>query len=197
MALSRERIADELLKLLGLPDPAATVGVMLERAILKPVLPEIDAERLGDLEALIAAERATDIEPGALRRLAALLPRDPELAGGIAARLKLSNKARKRLSCAADGDLDHSPRALAYRVGPDCATDRFLLAGRTADAAEIASWSPPRLPIKGGTLIARGLPEGPVVARTLRKIEDEWVQAGFPSGEPFEKIVSRALRSAS
>ena len=31
MALSRERIADELLKLLGMPDPASTVRVMLER----------------------------------------------------------------------------------------------------------------------------------------------------------------------
>ena len=31
MTLSRERIADELLKLLGLPDPAGTVGIMLAR----------------------------------------------------------------------------------------------------------------------------------------------------------------------
>jgi poly(A) polymerase len=170
---------------------------MLQRAILKPVLPEIEPERLGDLEALITAEQEGKIAPYALRRLAALLPRDPELAGEIAARLKLSNKARKRLACAASEDLDHSPQALAYRIGPDCATDRFLLAGRTTDAAAIASWKPPRLPIKGGALIARGLPEGPVVARTLRRIEDEWVQAGFPTGEPLDQIVSRALQSAS
>ncbi|HEX6661346.1 MAG TPA: CCA tRNA nucleotidyltransferase [Sphingomicrobium sp.] len=197
MALSRERIADELLKLLGLPDPAATVGIMLQRAILKPVLPEIEPERLRDLQALIAAERTTDILPDALRRLAALLPRDPELAEAIAARLKLSNKARKRLACAANANLDHSPQALAYRIGPDCAADRFLLAGRTADATAIASWKPPRLPVKGGALIARGMVEGPVVARTLRRIEDDWVQAGFPTGDQLEEIVSRALQSAS
>ena len=41
MALSRERIADELLKLLGLADPATTLGIMLRQEILKPVLPEI------------------------------------------------------------------------------------------------------------------------------------------------------------
>ncbi len=35
MALSRERIADELLKLLGLPDPSTTVGIMLDRGILR------------------------------------------------------------------------------------------------------------------------------------------------------------------
>ena len=57
MALSSERIADELLKLLALPDPSVTLAIMLDRAILTPVLPEIGAERLPDLTALIAAER--------------------------------------------------------------------------------------------------------------------------------------------
>src|SRR3954451_24234240 len=50
MALSRERIADELLKLGAMPDPAATFGIMLQHSILKPVLPEIEPERLCDLE---------------------------------------------------------------------------------------------------------------------------------------------------
>ena len=77
MALSRERIADELLKLPAMPDPAPTLGIMLQRGILKPVLPEIEPERLCDLEALIAAERDAGIEPDGLRRLSALLPRDP------------------------------------------------------------------------------------------------------------------------
>jgi poly(A) polymerase len=196
MALSRERIADELLKLLGLPDPAVTVGVMLQRAILRPVVPEITAERFCDLEAVIASERRSGITPDALRRLTALLPRDPELAETIATRLKLSNKARKRLACSATTDLDVSPQALAYRIGIDCAVDRLLLAGKTDEASAVAAWKAPRLPIKGGALIARGLPEGPVVARTLRRIEDEWIRAGFPSGEPFEKIVSKALQAA-
>jgi poly(A) polymerase len=59
------------------------------------------------------------------------------------------------------------------------------------------AWKPPRLPISGGALIARGLPEGPVVARTLRRIENEWIAAGFPSGETLEEIVARALAAAS
>src|SRR3954469_2207514 len=84
MALSRERIADELLKLLGMPDPVSTVRIMLERAILKPVVPEIAAKRLPDLEALIAGEREAGIAPDPLRRLAALLPWDATLAEEIA-----------------------------------------------------------------------------------------------------------------
>jgi poly(A) polymerase len=193
MALSRERIADELLKLLGVANPAPTVGFMLQRNILKPVLPEIEPERLGDLEALLSAERHAGIAGDPLRRLAALLPRDPVLAEDIAVRLRLSNKARKRLACAAASDPASGPHALAYRLGTDCAVDRLLLAGRTADAAAVSQWEAPRLPISGGALIKRGLAQGPAVAQTLRRIEDRWVDEGFPAGEAFERIVSETL----
>jgi poly(A) polymerase len=196
MALSRERIADELLKLLGVPDPAPTVSVMLQRGILRPVLPEIEANRVPELKALVTAEQTAGIEPDSLRRLVALLPRDRVVAEDIAVRLKLSNKARKRVGCAAEPGLCSSPDVLAYRAGAECATDRLLLAGKSADAAFIANWKAPKLPISGGALIERGLKEGPVVARTLRRIEDQWVEAGFPIGEAFERIVAGALTNA-
>lgn len=196
MALSRERIADELLKLLGLADPAPTIAVMVERGILKPVLPEIVAGRLPDFNALIAAEQKAAIAADGLRRLAALLPPDPTVADSVAARLKLSNKARKRLACAALRNVEGAPEALVYRVGTDCAVDRLLLSGKPEAAARIASWRAPRLPIGGGALISRGLPAGPIVARTLRKIEQRWVEAGFPHGEQFDAIVAEALDAA-
>ena len=196
MALSRERIADELLKLLSVGDPCPTVSIMLGHGILKPVLPEIVAERLADLEKLIAAEGEAGIDPEPLRRLSALLPRDPAIAEDVATRLKLSNRAKKRVACAAQDELFSSPQALGYRVGTDCAVDRLLLAGKSAEAALIASWKAPKLPIGGGQLIKRGLPEGPIVARTLRKIEDRWVEAGFPAGEQFDRIVAEALAAA-
>ena len=196
MALSRERIADELLKLLGVPDPSPTVQIMLARAILKPVLPEIEPSALGTLRRLIASEKAAGVDPDPLRRLAALLPRNPSLADDIAIRLRLSKKARKRLGCAVATDAFRTPESLAYRVGSECAVDRLLLDGRTAEAPAVGRWKAPRLPIAGGALIARGLPEGPIVAKTLRKIEDEWVEAGFPTGEAFEQIVRQALSRA-
>ena len=197
MALSRERIADELVKLLGLDNPAATVGIMLQHGILRPVLPEIDPGRRHDLEQLIAAERGAGIAPQALRRFASLLPRDAALAETVAARLKLSNKARKRLACAASSELAASPQALAYHVGTECAVDRLLLAGNATAANAIVTWKPPRLPISGGALMARGLPEGPIIARTLRNIEAKWVKADFPTGEDFEHIVANALAQAN
>ena len=196
MALSRERIADELLKLLAISDPAETVQIMIERGILKPVVPEIGLERMTDLRSLIVAEQEAGIAPDGLRRLEALLPRNPASAEAVAVRLKLSNKARKRLSCAAGADAGFVPEALAYRLGVDCAVDALLLAGKAVEAARIVRWHAPRLPIGGGVLITRGLTEGPIVARTLRRIEDRWVAAGFPKGDEFEAIVAHELKEA-
>ena len=196
MALSRERIADELLKLLAVADPSPTVGVMLDLDILKPVLPEIAPAAVKPLEALVAAEGEAGMEPDPVRRLVALLPRDPEIAETIAARLKLSNRARKRVSCAAATGIDADPKATAYRAGVQCAVDRLLLAARAAEAREIAGWTPPRLPVGGGMLIKRGVPEGPAVSRALRQIEDRWVEAGFPNGPEFDAIVSEVVASS-
>ena len=193
MALSRERIADELLKLLQVDNPAPTVRLMLDHAILKPVLPEIEEAAPDRLQQLVAAEKSAGIAVDPLRRLAALIPSDSLLAERIAVRLKLSNKARKRLACAAGGAPGADPQALAYRLGIDCAVDRLLLRDRGKEAASVSRWSLPRLPISGGTLIERGIPQGPEVARTLRQIEDRWIEAGFPSGDGFERIVAEAI----
>ena len=176
MALSRERIADELLKILALPDPTATVALMIARGIFAPVLPEIaDA---GPLAASIAAERAAGVAPDSLRRLAALLPREPEVAAAFAARLRFSNKAAKRIAAAAGTDLEAPPR-LAYAIGAAEAVDRFLLAGRPADAAALAGWQRPHFPLTGGDLVALGLLPGPAVAALLQRLARDWVAHDF------------------
>ena len=194
MALSRERIADELLKLFGLVDPTPTVRLMHKRGLFVPVVPEL--EQVDRLATLVAAEREAGIAPDPIRRLAALLPADPRIAERVAARLKLSNKAKKRLASAADSTLGLNPHSLAYRLGTEGAIDRLLLAGRPTDATSIAGWTPPRLPLGGGDLIERGVPQGPEVARTLRRIEDEWEAAGFPIGVKLERLIEEALRPA-
>jgi len=197
MALSRERIADELLKLLALPDPVKTVALMVERRILTPVLPEIDSNGLGRLSALILREQRSDAEGEALRRLAALLPPDPALAASMAARLRLSNKATKRLvSAARRGARDEDARALAYRLGTEEAIDRLLLgeadpASLKGTIQSLRNWEKPRLPLTGGDLIAMGLKPGPIVAATLQAIEREWIAQGFSSEEQAVRTLAR------
>jgi poly(A) polymerase len=193
MALSRERIADEILKLLSVDDPAPTVRIMLDRAILVPVIPEIAPTAWSVLAEIVRTEDEAGLQRDPVRRLAALLPRNPKVAADVAARLKLSNRSKKRIACAAEPEIPDI-YATAYRCGVECATDRLVLAGRSSDAGTISLWTPPRLPITGGALIKRGLAEGPVVSRTLRLIEDRWIEAGFPSGNDFNAIVDAALR---
>ncbi|WP_340264305.1 CCA tRNA nucleotidyltransferase [Sphingobium mellinum] len=196
MALSRERIADELLKLLTLDSPLASVRLMVEGEILKPVLPEIDRPGLERLEHLIAREAASATPPVALRRLAALLPRDPFTADAVGARLKLSNKARKRLILALEApDADSQPRALAFQIGVEGAIDRILLNPTQAieDLALLEGWTPPQLPISGGALIARGLPPGPDVAKALGEVQRLWMEEGFPDERRVAEIADQTV----
>jgi len=127
-----------------------------------------------------------------LRRLAALLPADPHLAEGVAARLRLSGAQKKRLALAVVRETG-DPRALAYRLGMTEATDRLLIAGESLGA--LKDWTPPRFPLKGGTVVARGISAGPAVARTLRKIEDQWIAEGFPDEARLGELLNAAISS--
>ena len=185
MALSRERIADELLKLLALPQPLEAVALMVDRGILRPVIPEIERAGVERLGRLVALEAQLGVPADPYRRLAALLPPDPAATTAVATRLRLSNKAVKRLASAADraerptGD----PRVLAYYIGVPEAADRLLLDADGDDLATklaaLKGWERPRLPLSGGDLIAMGLKAGPLVSRALQAVEREWAETGF------------------
>jgi len=193
MALSRERIAAELLKLLAVDDPVATVEAMLAGGLFAPVLPEIaDTDRL---TALVAAERKAGIAPDGVRRLAALLPGDSKIAEQIGARLKLSNADRKRLALAARPS-PGTPEALAYSLGTISAVDGLLLRGLAADARRVADWTVPRFPLSGGDLIARGLVPGPIVAATLQQVERLWMEEGFPDRDRIDAMARDAVTAA-
>ena len=202
MALSRERIADELLKLLAVSAPFAALRLMIDGGILSPVIPEIDATGLDRLARLTAREAQAGIESSPLRRLAALLPGDARVADSVGTRLKLSNKARKRLALAFGGDeAILSPRALAHAIGVEGATDRILLDPRAPveTLSCLEGWTPPQLPIGGGALIARGLAPGPDVARALAQVQRIWVEEDFPDAnrvaEIADQIVSKFQRA--
>ena len=198
MALSRERIAGELLRLLVAPAAVPVVALMVERGIFRPVLPEVaDPAALSEL---VQREAVAEIAADPIRRLAALLPDDPAIAETIAARLKLSNAQRTRLVAARTWRTG-SVYEDAYRNGRDAAIDRALLRFEAFDAylaaRHASKWDIPRLPITGGALVGRGLSRGPEVAATLRRVEDAWIAEGFPDagrvGELADEAVARAL----
>ena len=191
--LSRERVGWEMQNLLALPDPSATIAKMRALGVLQEVLPECGRREVDQLGRLIEAERAADIEPDAMRRMAALLPAVPPVAEAVSARLRLSRSQRDRLMCVArrdprDGD---RPRGLAYDVGKDCALDRLLIAGK--DPSSILGWEAPRFPLKGGEIVARGVGKGPEVARILQRIEKRWVDEQFPPRTRVEELLDEEL----
>jgi poly(A) polymerase len=203
MALSRERIADELLKLLALDNPAPTVSLMIKNGIFAPVLPEITSALGTELARLVATETFCSVAVDPVRRLAALFPRDGDGAVAMAARLKMSKAYRKRLRTAAERDSSdqENPRALAYRAGLESATDRLLL-GMASPAAIDAALTgladnppPARFPLKGGELIAMGIEAGPEVARLLHKIEEAWIAEDFPDAERARAIAKDLMPS--
>lgn len=191
--LSRERVADELLRFLALPNPGATVVRMFERGVLRVILPEACKVHVKALQTLIEREAEHAIAPNPVRRLASLLPPSPDIAEGVAARLRLSKAQRARLVSAAerlasDGD---NPKALAYEITAPFALDRLLLLGK--DARAIAGFEPPNFPLKGGEIVARGIAAGPEVARILQASERQWVAEGFPDRGRAVQILEEIL----
>ena len=191
--LSRERVAMELLNLLGLADPSSAAMRMAELGVLRVIIPEAGNDELAVLQRLIAHEAAHEIAPSAMRRLAALLPRDADAAKKFAAKLKMSRDQRKYLGLCAERDAqdEAQPRALAYRRGLKITRDRLLLEG--ADPSPVIGWDIPALPLKGGEIVGRGVAAGPEVARILQTVEKRWVEEGFPPRSRVEEILAEEL----
>jgi poly(A) polymerase len=202
MALSRERIADEVMKLLGLTDPSGSMHLMLHHGIFAAFMPEVSADKF---DRLLAREVEAGIEPSSSRRLNALLPNDSAIVDVVAARLKLSNKTRVELAqrLAELNPFADQARAIAYRYGLNIARDILLLHGHDTDwrtgLEKLENWSVPTFPIKGGDLVKRGLSAGPLVARTLQAVERQWIAESFPeetrATEIADQLVAEALSS--
>lgn len=201
MALSRERIADELRKLLSVANPAPAVQAMLDTGIFASFLPEVVDDAAQRLARLIEREADCAIKPSPGRRLSAILPADAAAVEKIAARLKLSNRLRTDLvQLATHCGMNQTARQLAYVVGIENARDLVLLSFADAlwraELASIEGWAIPELPVKGGDLIGKGLRAGPVVAKTLQAIERQWIAESFPAAPRVAEIADQLVVSA-
>jgi poly(A) polymerase len=134
--------------------------------------------------------------------LAALLPCDATTTDRVAKRLKLSNKHREELAALANVEQPYAQqtRSLAYRLGIEAARDLIVLRADDREwqsaLAALDNWAPPIFPIKGGMLIARGLPPGKLVTATLRAVENQWIDEGFPDPERANAIADQLVTSA-
>ncbi len=202
-SLSRERIADELLKILSLPDPRKIVGQMASDGMFEVLLPELDPAFVATLDRLVTNEEAAAVSVAPLRRLSALLPADAATAEQVASRLRLSTRQRKYLAALGGHRADHGRpvRQLAHAIGVDGARDVHLLTGDAASACAaveaLSGWTVPAMPIKGGDIVARGIAVGPDVARILKAVEAEWVAEDFPDAARVAQLVDQKIGRTS
>lgn len=200
--LSGERVRDELLKILGLPNAGMALALMQESGVLQAILPEagFDADRFARLVALQdVVAQSSEVQPEVWPRLAVLLPvSDTGVADRIADRLRLSNAQRLRLNgllapppaafgAAALEDETVFAKAL-YRHGAERCRDQLLLLASAAPerqdlaisrAIATATWQRPVFPLRGADILALGFSPGPTVSALLNELESWWAAEGF------------------
>jgi poly(A) polymerase len=172
--LSRERVGAEMMKLLGAPDPAPSLGSMQASHVLTAVLPGASAEAV-----TILVHLEDGREPDAVRRLAALGGED------VAERLRLSKANARRLETLRSAALgDWGMAEMGYRLGAtdaeDAALVRAALMQQPVGPEEIASLrdgARQTFPVKAADLMPAY--SGPALGERLRTLESRWIASGF------------------
>ena len=191
--LSRERVRAELLKLLAMPGAAEIVEIMSDCGIFDLLLAGVAyPARLAKL-----VQRAGS-GADALLRLAALAVQTGEDSDRLRERLRLGNAEHGRLAGAAEiaiilhGRSETPERDELQKLmllhGGAAVRDGLWLA--ETDAGSAVSWRKtrnllatlpqPRLPFSGADLQRLGVASGPEMGAILKKLQGNWIRAGFP-----------------
>jgi len=171
--LSKERIGQEMRKLLSAPDPAPALAAMAACGALHQILPGAAAVMLAPL---VHLEDGQGVPPDPIRRLAVLGGQD------IANALRLTKKEIARL-----GQLHHftgDARLAGYTYGADTAQDMLLIEAASLgheidpNKVEIAKRASRKtFPVHASDL----MPDltGPALGKALGQIEDRWIASDF------------------
>ena len=169
---------------------------MQTTGVLAVLLPDARDTRL--LANLVAIENTASEPTDPVRRLAALIANtDSDVVIALADRWHFSAEDGARLTAlcdvpaALDVGLDpRGQRALLYRLGAARVRDVMLLTWASQDDIEsetawlamlkaATKWKPQQFPLAGTDVLVRGIPEGPVVGRLLREVEEWWIERDF------------------
>ena len=196
--LSRERIRAELLKFLVARRAAPTAREMSQAGVIEVLLGMAYPARL---ERFVAIEAAHGVKPDAIGRLAAFALVKREDAERLREALRLSNAEYARLALAATLIEQGHGRETSFSTqdlntmlflhGRAAAADALALAHadgadppddpRWRDAATfIGEAEAPAFPITGADLVARGLAPGRSLGAALKRLQANWIRAGFP-----------------
>jgi poly(A) polymerase len=167
--LSRERVTDEMRKLLAARDPAPALAAMQSAGVLAHVLPGADARMIA---VLVHVEG--DTSPRWIRRLAVL--------GGQVEGLRLSRAEAQALQATVAGvESTQTIAAIAWLHGADVAGDVALARAVMFETNPAPDWQ---------AQVARGLAakfpvasvdlaplEGPALGAKLRELQSKWLRS--------------------
>ncbi len=180
--LSRERVRDELLKLLSVSDPRPYVKQMAAIGILPTI--EGSLPSLVCFNGHVAKELNVGGKTRSVTKLSALYA-DCSV-DAIAHYFRLSNK---------QGDFMRSVRAvlqvltekapigyLLYRYGTPALREALAVYSgdnRSILVEEAGNWDHPGFPVSGKDLLARGFVSGEALGKALEVLEQRWIDSGF------------------
>jgi poly(A) polymerase len=203
--LSAERVAAELRRLLVAPQAIRAIDALFDYGLLPGLLGSVP--RLERFTRLVAVDETLGIVPNAMVRLAALAIFVHEDAERLAARLRLSNAEQAVLALGATDPArsrlpdDGAAKRALYRLGPDAFAAHMLIAWSDSgappddqgwrEALNLAErWQAPSFPLRGSDIMPLDDIEGPEIGAILRRLEAEWIVAGFALSR--EELLARA-----
>lgn len=174
--LSAERVGQEMIKLLGAPDPSPAIAVMRQTGVLPVILPGSDDRMLA---ILVHMETALGVLSDWKRRLAILGGED------AAARLRLSRADTQVLSLIRAVGFSGPPvEEVAYRhgweLGQTTVLIRAALAEHLPDSAVLETVSNAAkavFPVQARDLMPDY--QGPALGKKLKELEQRWINSGF------------------
>jgi len=173
-SLSRERIGQELVKLLAAPDPAPAIAVMRQIGLLSVILPGSDDRALAPLIHVEAG-----MPPDPMRRLAALGGEDPRDALRLS---KAQANMVQLLRTEATGST--APAALAYMYDQSVARNAVLLRSALLEMplppmleTELNAGAQAVFPLTAQDLMPDV--QGPALGVALKRLKSDWIASGF------------------
>ncbi len=189
-ALSGERIANEMRKLLSVPNPAFALRLMAESGVAPHVfLTQIHAPRMVRLHML---EAQADHQTSVWARVAAVTAGDATAVTAIAARWKLSRHETQQLCLVAQlppfsaAMPKHAHTRLLRLHGAPAYLDWLLVQATLQQGLDVAPYVAlardfiaPVFPVTAKDLLASGMREGKALGEALTALEQRWEESDY------------------
>lgn len=190
-SLSKERIGQEMRKLLAANNPSPALGAMAQAGVLSHVIHGANNEHIAPL---VHLEQLHGIEPNWLRRLSVL--------GGenTKDRLRLSNKETKYISAIQSAILSgERASAIAYRYNAGIAQDAALVLSATLGTQlphnleqQLADGASAKFPTNAQDL--SGNFQNAKLGNCLKSLETAWIRSEFKLTRPELLKMAQALK---